>query len=113
MSKVTDLTKDQLVRTKGININPDNYSWTILEVTLLEHDNVVRFKAIKTSKLKKLMEISQEEGEKMFIPEEMTKIVTIKLNDTTPENQIFLPESFQNLANSFTFIFKELKKEVR
>jgi hypothetical protein len=109
----TQITKEKLKATNAIKINPDNYSWTLLEATLL--DDAVRLKVIKTSKLKKLIQINELEDDAdqkiPSIPEEMTKLVTIKLNDTDPNNQIFFQDNVQNMAKSFTYIFDILKGE--
>jgi hypothetical protein len=109
----TQITKEKLKATNAIKINPDNYSWTLLDVNVV--DNIVKLKVIKTSKLKKLIQINELEDDAdqkiPSIPEEMTKLVTIKLNDTDPNNQIFFQDNVQNMAKSFTYIFDILKGE--
>jgi hypothetical protein len=109
----TQITKEKLKATNAIKINPDNYSWTLLDVNVV--DNIVKLKVIKTSKLKKLIQINELEDDAdqkiPSIPEEMTKLVTIELNNTDPNNQIFFQENVQNMAKSFTYIFDILKGE--
>lgn len=114
----TNITKEKLKNTNLIKINPDNYSWTVLAAELKGNPaESVTLKVIKTSKLKKLIQINEleenEDSKIPSIPEEMTKLVTIKLNDTDPNNQIFFQENVQNMAKSFTYIFDILKGETQ
>lgn len=107
------ITKSQLKTITSIKIDTDNFSWCVLSyefIPITQSDDKypkLKLSLIKTSKMKKVMSDSLVKE----VDPELIKEVTINLQSTAPEDQIFLNSNVVNLCNSFTKIINVLRSE--
>src|SRR5687767_1664802 len=104
-------TKSQIKTTDIIKVNPDNFSWSVVDAEI-QHPKLI-LKCIKTAKLKKLEEINQmdkEDGVKSLnLSDDMLKTFEILLGSELPENQIFFQKNVKNISNAFIQIINVIK----